>query len=111
MPVISIIIPCYNSSLYIKETLESVQKQTFQDWECIIVNDGSTDNSLDIIKEYSYKDKRFYYIDKKNEGPAIARNIAIHNSTGEFILPLDSDDIIEPTYTEKAIQHFRSKYS
>lgn len=107
MPVLSIIIPCYNSSFYIKETLDSVRKQTFCDWECIIVNDGSTDNSLDIIKEYYIKDKRFKYIDKKNEGPAIARNIAIQNSTGEFILPLDSDDIIEPTYTEKAIQHFR----
>lgn len=105
-PRISIVIPCYNSYEYIRETLDCLLKQTIEDWECVIVNDGSTDDSLTIIREFENKDSRFKVIDKPNEGPAIARNVAIRNSSGEFILPLDSDDLIAPTYAEKAINYF-----
>ena len=104
-PQISIIVPCYNGAKYLRETLDCLQRQTTENWECIIVNDGSTDNSLDILKEYVKKDSRYRYIDKENEGPAIARNIAIASSFGKYILPLDADDVIAPFYAEKAIEY------
>ena len=104
-PIISVIVPCYNSEEYLAETLNSVLAQTCIDWECIIVNDGSTDDSLRIAQEYVEKDKRFKVIDKKNEGPAIARNVGITNASGKYILPLDSDDKIAPTYLEKACSY------
>lgn len=107
-PKISIVIPCYNGAKYIRETLDCLQKQTIEDWECIIVNDGSTDNSLEILKEYAEKDPRYKYIDKKNEGPAIARNTAIAASLGKYILPLDADDLIAPFYAEKAIDYLQN---
>lgn len=105
LPKISIIVPCYNGAKYIRETLDCLQKQTIEEWECIIVNDGSTDNSLEILKEYAEKDSRYKYIDKKNEGPAIARNTAIAASSGKYILPLDADDLIAPSYANKAIDY------
>ena len=104
-PRISIIVPCYNGSKYIRETLDCLQKQTIVDWECVVVNDGSTDNSLEILKEYAAKDSRYKYIDKENGGPSIARNIAIAASSGKYILPLDADDLIAPSYAEKAIEY------
>lgn len=104
-PRISIIVPCYNGAKYIRETLDCLQKQTIEDWECIIVNDGSTDNSLEILKEYAEKDSHYKYIDKANEGPAIARNTAIAASSGKYILPLDADDLIAPSYAEKATEY------
>lgn len=107
-PRISIIVPCYNGEKYIRETLDCLQKQTIDDWECIIVNDGSTDNSLEILKEYAAKDSRYKYIDKENGGPAIARNTAIAASSGKYILPLDADDLIAPFYAEKAIDYLET---
>ena len=107
-PRISIIIPCYNGAKYIRETLDCLLKQTIEDWECIIVNDGSIDNSLEILKEYAEKDPRYKYIDKKNEGPAIARNTAIAASSGKYIMPLDADDLIAPFYAEKAIDYLQN---
>lgn len=104
-PRISIVIPCYNGAKYIRETLDCLQNQTVDDWECIIVNDGSIDNTLEILKEYAAKDARYKYIDKENEGPSIARNTAIAASLGKYILPLDADDLIAPYYAEKAISY------
>lgn len=104
-PIISVIIPCYNSAEFLRETLDCLKNQTLDDWECIVVNDGSTDNSLNILIGYAQKDSRYKYINKINEGPAIARNTAIAVSTGKYILPLDADDLIAPTYAEKAIKY------
>lgn len=110
-PIISIVVPCYNGEKYLRETLDCLQKQTIEDWECVIVNDGSTDGSLEIMKEYASKDDRYKYIDKINEGPAIARNTAITASAGKYILPLDADDLIDPSYTEKAINYLEEHKS
>lgn len=104
-PRISIIVPCYNGEKFLRETLDCLQKQTIEDWECVIVNDGSTDGSLDIIKEYAANDPRYTYIDKHNEGPSIARNAGIAASAGKYILPFDADDLIAPSYAEKAINY------
>ncbi len=102
-PLISIIVPCYNQSLYMRETLDCLKKQTYQNWECVIVNDGSTDNTLEIAEEYVSEDSRYILVDKTNGGLADARNSGIKASHGRYILPLDSDDLIDPSYTEKAI--------
>lgn len=107
-PIISIIIPCYNAAKFVRQTLECLQKQTINNWECVIVNDGSTDDSLSIIKEFQSLDSRYTVVDKPNEGPAIARNTAIANSRGKYILPLDADDIIAPTYIEKTVSYLES---
>ena len=104
-PIISIIVPCYNGEQFLRETLDCLKEQTIVGWECIIVNDGSKDNSLAIAREYVSKDARYRVIDKANEGVAIARNVAIDNAKGKYILPLDADDLIAPTYAEKAINY------
>ena len=85
------------------ETLESVSKQTFTNFECIVVNDGSTDDSLVKMKGFCEDDPRFHYIDKFNEGVSVARNTAIRQSRGKYILPLDADDKIAETYLEKTV--------
>ena len=103
---VSIIVPCYKQAEYLPETLDSVLAQTYQNWECVIVNDGSPDNTEVIARKYLDKDARFRYVWQENKGLASARNTGISNSDGEFILPLDSDDIILPTYIEKAVNHF-----
>lgn len=103
---VSIIVPCYKQADYLSETLDSVLAQTYSNWECIIVNDGSPDNTEEIANHYLEKDNRFKYVFQTNKGLASARNVGIENSVGEYILPLDSDDKIAPSYVEKAIHHF-----
>ena len=104
----SIIIPCFNQELYLKETLVSVQNQTYQNWECIIVNDGSTDGSDKIISEFCALDPRFRKIIQENQGLATSRNNGIRAAKGQFILPLDGDDKIGPEYLELAEKEFRN---
>ena len=90
---VSIITPVYNSEKFIKDTISSVLNQTYTNWEMILVDDCSTDNSKKIINEYVEKDSRFKYIKlSKNSGAAVARNTAIKAATGRFLAFLDSDD-------------------
>lgn len=100
-PVISIIVPVYNMERYIKECLESVRSQTFKDWECIIVNDGSFDTTPTVIREVTRNDARFKVINKENGGLSIARNVALKIAKGDYIGFIDSDDWIEPTMYER----------
>ena len=105
MTKVSIIIPCYNQEKYIADSLNSALLQTYKDIEIVCINDGSTDNSGKIIKSFAEKYKNIKFIDnEKNNGIIYARNAAIDASTGEYILPLDSDDTIESTYVEKAVK-------
>ena len=104
-PMISIIVPCYNQAKYMREALDSVLASTLSDWECIIVNDGSKDATLDIAREYETKDPRFIVVDIPNGGLANARNVGIQHSHGKYILPLDSDDKIGDKYIELAVAH------
>ncbi len=108
MPIISIIIPCYNQAQYLDECLQSVLDQTFTDWECIIVNDGSLDNTDDLVKKWIVKDPRFQYFKKENEGVSSARNFGIEKAIGEWILPLDGDDKIGSRYLELAAKEFHN---
>ena len=97
---ISIIIPVYNIEQYLKPCLDSVINQTLQDIEIICVNDGSTDNSLQILKEYAQKDNRIKIIDKQNSGYGDSMNKGIESALGEYIGIVESDDFIEPNMFE-----------
>lgn len=96
---ISIIIPVYNVEKYLRRCLNSIKNQTFYDWECILVDDGSQDDSGVICDEYSAKDERFKVIHQKNQGVSIARNVGLDNANGEWIGFVDGDDWLdEKTY-------------
>lgn len=93
-PLISVVVPCYNQAQYLDECLQSVLDQTYQDWECIIVNDGSPDNTEEVAKKWVEKDSRFKYFYKENGGLSSARNFGLNIAKGEFIQFLDCDDYI-----------------
>ena len=101
MPEISIVIPVYNLEKYIKKCLNSVLMQTFDNFEIICVNDGSTDSSLDILKEYATADKRIKIINQTNSGAGTARNNGLKHSAGKYVQFLDGDDYFEPQMLEK----------
>ena len=105
--LVSIIVPCYKQDQYLDEALQSVISQSYLNWECIIVNDGSPDNTEIIAQEWLLKDNRFKYVYQENGGLSSARNTGIKEAKGEFILPLDSDDKIAFDYLEKAIETFK----
>ena len=108
MKKVSIIIPVYNSSKYLKECINSVIKQTYKNLEIIIVNDKSTDNSLEIINSFS--DKRIIVINlEKNSGVSIARNKGVEASTGDYICFLDSDDYWNLRKIEKQVKFIKNK--
>jgi len=92
-PLISIVIPAYNCALYVEETFRSVQKQDFQDWEIIFVNDGSTDNTAEILESFAIEDSRVIVIKQENGRQGRARNNGISHAQGEWIAFLDSDDL------------------
>lgn len=101
-PKVSVIVPCYNQAGYLKECLDSLMAQTFQDFEVIVVDDGSTDpESLKILKNLKYPKTKV--IHQKNMGLVGARNTGISHAKGEYIFPLDSDDKISPVVFEKAV--------
>lgn len=102
MPAISIIIPVYNVEKYLRRCLDSVLNQTFNDWQAICVNDGSPDNSAEILAEYAARDSRFVVVTKENGGLSDARNAGMPFATGEYIMYLDSDDFIHPQTMEIA---------
>ena len=98
---ISVIIPVYNSSTYLRKCLDSVVNQTLKDIEIIVINDGSTDDSKNIIEEYSCKYKNIIFIDQENKGIGKTRNIGIKKATGEYITFVDSDDYIKENMLEE----------
>ncbi|MDR1418246.1 MAG: glycosyltransferase [Endomicrobium sp.] len=100
-PKVSIVVPVYNVEKYLRQCLDSIVGQTLKDIEIIIVNDGSTDSSLQIIKEYENKDIRIKIIDKKNEGYGKTVNKGLDIARGEYIGIIESDDWIEPNMFEK----------
>lgn len=103
-PYISIIIPIYNSEKYLKQCLDSVINQTLKEIEIICVDDGSTDSSLEILKEYAKKDDRIIILKQKNSGSAAARNYALTKASGKYIGFIDSDDYIDNNYYEELLK-------
>ena len=103
--MISVIVPVYNVETYLVECLDSIQNQTYTDFEVLLVNDGSTDGSQAICEHYCQTDKRFRLMNQTNQGQSVARNNGVTASTGEFIAFVDSDDIILSNYLEILMQH------
>jgi glycosyltransferase involved in cell wall biosynthesis len=104
--MVSIIIPCYNAAGLLSETLDSVLQQTYRDWECLVIDDGSTDNSKDVVQSYINKDSRFKYFHQNNSGPSAARNLGIKLSAGGLLQFIDSDDLIEKEKLRIQVQVF-----
>lgn len=105
-PLVSIIIPIYNADKYLDRCLKSIVNQTYTNLEIILINDGSTDTSLNICKKYAEKDSRIILVNKTNEGVSIARNLGIQKSTGDYIAFLDADDWITSNYIEHLMKPF-----
>ncbi len=103
--MISVIVPVYNVEEYLEECLESIRKQTYQDIEVILVNDGSTDGSHAICERYCQMDKRFRLINQKNQGQSVARNRGVKESLGEYIMFVDSDDVVSLGLLEQLMKY------
>lgn len=111
---ITIIIPTYNRSKTIERSLQAVMDQTYGNWECLIVDDGSTDDTQEVVKKWSATDPRFQWYERSNDrkkGANACRNIGIENSTGDYLMFLDSDDTISATCFESRLQHFSENES
>lgn len=104
-PRVSIVIPCFNQACFLPEAVASVVTQTYNDWECIIVNDGSTDETNNVARQLiaKYPNHRIELYEKLNGGLSDARNFGIAKSSGEYILPLDADDILNPNMLNKTV--------
>lgn len=104
---VSVIVPCYNQSHFLDEALTSVYNQTTKDWECIIVDDGSNDQTKVVAKRWCDKDSRFLYVYQENAGLSAARNNGINKAKGIYVLPLDADDKISESYIALALNAFK----
>lgn len=109
MSVFSVVMPVYNVEKYLHESIESVLNQTFKDFELIIVNDGSSDESLNIAKQFKEKDSRILILNQKNAGLSAARNAGIKRAKGQYIYFLDSDDYLKNDFLEKMFNIFTTK--
>lgn len=105
-PTISVVMPVYNAEVYLDEAIQSILKQTYNNFEFIIINDGSVDNSLTIIEKYKNQDERIYLIDKKNGGIVEALNDGLKIAKGKYIARMDSDDIAYINRFEEQIKIF-----
>ncbi|WP_010419531.1 glycosyltransferase family 2 protein [Anaerophaga thermohalophila] len=108
-PLVSVIIPAYNRETLIGETLDSILTQTYPNWECIIVDDGSTDHTIDVIEKYTKKDNRFRLFKRNREpkGAPTCRNIGLDKAKGEYVIFLDSDDILFPHALKNRVNFLR----
>jgi len=100
MPKVTVVIPTYNRADLIGGTLESVREQTFADWECIVVDDGSTDGTEEVVQQFAEQDERFHYVRQPNAGVCVARNRGISLARGKYVAFLDSDDHFAPNKLE-----------
>lgn len=107
--LVSIVTPVYNGAKYVCETIDSVLRQTYANWEMIVVDDGSKDNSAEIINEYVRRDKRIVLLRQANGGSASARNNGIRNAKGQYIALLDADDLWEPDFLESQLALMKRK--
>lgn len=109
--LISVIVPVYNVEPFISSCLDSLSKQIYQNFEVLMINDGSTDNSGVICQEYANSDSRFHYFEKENAGVADARNFGIEKSKGDYITFVDSDDWVTEEYLSILIETLKKEHS
>ena len=98
--MISVVVPLYNKEKSVRTTLESIRAQSYKEWECIVVDDGSTDKSREVAEQFKIEDFRFKILSQENAGVSAARNAGIIAAKGEYIAFLDADDIWAPNYLE-----------
>lgn len=103
--MVSVVMPSYNSEKYIAESIESILKQTYSDFELIVVNDGSVDKTKDIVREYIKRDNRVHMIEQRNQGVSVARNTGIEASKGEYISFLDADDVWDKDFLYSVMEY------
>jgi len=96
LPLVSVIVPAYNAEAFIAQTLDSIISQTYQNIEILVVDDGSQDRTPEIVESFAQRDQRITLLRQANAGVAAARNLAIEKSNGEYIAPIDADDIWYP---------------
>lgn len=111
LPVVSIVVPVFNAENYLGRLLDSVRKQTFQDYELILVNDGSSDRSAEILEKYRERDSRLHVMNQENSGAAAARNRGIEKANGEYITFLDADDEIESEMLQEMVADAKKNQS
>ena len=99
--IVSIVVPIYNTAQFLRACLDSIISQSYEDFECILVDDGSVDESLEICKEYAHRDPRFVVIHQDNLGVSSARNKGIKIARGEYLAFIDSDDWVDPDYLKE----------
>lgn len=109
LPLVSIIVPTYNYAHLIGQALDSVRSQSYQAWECIVVDDGSTDNTEDVVKSFAQRDSRIKFIRQSNQRQGAARNTGIENSAGVYLQFLDADDLIEASKLELHVAYLEQQ--
>lgn len=102
--LISVIVPSYNAAPHLQKCINSIKKQIYENWELIIVNDGSEDNTIQIVETYMLEDRRIRLINKENGGVSSARNSGIESATGDWIVFVDADDYVQPRYLSAMIE-------
>ena len=102
--MVSVVVAAYNYGHFIGQALDSLAAQTYENWECIVIDDGSTDNTSEVIRAYAQKDARVRYLHQVNSRQAAARNNGVRNSTGKYLQFLDADDLIEPRKLEQQVE-------
>lgn len=102
-PLVSVVVPVYNSEMYLNKTLDSIVRQTYKELEIIVVNDGSNDNSLSICETFAKVDRRVKIYDNTNHGPSYSRNFGIRKASGKYLVFIDSDDYVDFDYIEKMV--------
>lgn len=105
LPLISVIVAAYNYERFVGQTLECLQAQTYSNWECVVVDDGSTDDTAQVVARYAEKDARIKYIRQENQGPSAARNNGLMKASGQFVQFLDADDLIESEKFERQVEY------
>lgn len=106
--IVSIIIPCYNKAQFLGETLDSVAVQSYPNIEVVVVDDDSPDNTREVVEIYKGKMTNLVYIHQANQGPSAARNNGIRASRGEYVMALDADDRLAPTYVERCVKYLEN---
>lgn len=109
--LVSIIIPVFNCENYLEKCLESIQNQSYKNWECICIDDGSSDSSKEIVNTFVNKDSRFSYFYQDNSGPSAARNAGLEKASGEYIVFVDSDDYIDVNYIDLLYSEIKNSNS
>lgn len=108
-PLVSIVTPCYNQAKYLRETVENALQSSYRPLEIILINDGSTDNSLELAQEIARVHPEVVVLSQPNSGVSVARNLGIQTAKGDIILPLDGDDLIAPNYIKEAVKVMTSR--